>query len=310
MQKDPGLIFLYGALRSGSTVFRLMLDAHPAISCTGEVDFIFEHLKKIGDGWAYDKEGLRRDWIYQESDLRVSASDNGENVVLNFVNQLQQRAHGHLVLVVHRNLEKIAAIFPDAKIFHLIRDPRDVAISCMGMGWAGNTYYAVNNWLEVESDWDRFGRTFQNDHVLQVIYERLISDPAGQLSEVCKFVGEVFSADMLNYPSHSTYEAPDPSTIQRWKNAHRAEDITQVELRAEPLLLQRQYELSGYPLIQPGKRNRVRIWWTNKKYKWKFGLRRYGHVNFIMEKVTRKFIRPLHPVFHRRMQKVWKQHLK
>ena len=310
MQEDTGLIFLYGALRSGSTVFRLMLDAHPAISCSGEVDFIFEHLRKQGDGWTYHKEGLSRDWIYQESDLGISASDNGRDVVLNFVNQLKQRSQGRLVLVVHRNLEKIAAIFPDAKIIHLIRDPRDVAISCIGMGWAGTTYYAVNNWLEVESDWDRFGLTFQKDAVLEVLYERLISDTAGQLSEICTFVGVPFSATMLNYPNHSTYEAPDLSTIQRWKNAHRAEDIALLEVRAKQLLLQRRYELSGYPLNPPTKRERVRIWWENKRYKWKFGLRRYGHVNFIMEKITRKFARPFHPMFHRRMHKIWKQHLK
>ena len=49
---DP--VFLYGALRSGTTVFRLMLDAHPLLSTCGEVDFLLDYLEPDSsrpDGW-------------------------------------------------------------------------------------------------------------------------------------------------------------------------------------------------------------------------------------------------------------------
>ena len=62
--KQP-LIFLYGTLRSGSTVFRLMLDAHKGIGCSGEVDFIFDYLSKQQGSWVYDIDGVTRDWIYE-----------------------------------------------------------------------------------------------------------------------------------------------------------------------------------------------------------------------------------------------------
>jgi hypothetical protein len=44
--------------------------------------------------------------------------------------------------------------------------------------------------------------------------------------------------------------------------------------------------------------------WNDKKYKWAFGRRRYGFVNFVMEKLTRRFAKPLHPIFLRRIHEI------
>jgi hypothetical protein len=42
-KSDP--IFVLGAERSGTTVFRLMLDSHEELCNPGDVHFIFKHLK-------------------------------------------------------------------------------------------------------------------------------------------------------------------------------------------------------------------------------------------------------------------------
>ena len=183
-------------------------------------------------------------------------------------------------------------------------------MSCVGMGWAGNTYYAIDHWIETENDWNRFGPTFRTNHVIEISYERLISYPTEELKEVCEFIGVPFSPDMLRYPDASTYDAPDPSTIQRWKKTQTQEDIALAELKAKALLLQRRYELSGYPLDPPHSFKRFRLWLGNETYKWRFGLRRYGYINFLMEKVARKFDLPFHHVFYQRMNEIRKEHLK
>ncbi|WP_425596530.1 sulfotransferase, partial [Roseobacter litoralis] len=43
-------VVLYGALRSGTTLVRLILDAHPDICCPGERDFMVDSL--------YDDDGV------------------------------------------------------------------------------------------------------------------------------------------------------------------------------------------------------------------------------------------------------------
>jgi hypothetical protein len=43
-------VFIFGSMRAGTTVFRLMLDAHDGISNPGEVDFLFDHLARDASG--------------------------------------------------------------------------------------------------------------------------------------------------------------------------------------------------------------------------------------------------------------------
>jgi hypothetical protein len=60
------IVFVYGALRFGTTVFRLMLDAHPQIANPGEMDFLFDYLypdHTHSTGWRYDLDGLKLDRI-------------------------------------------------------------------------------------------------------------------------------------------------------------------------------------------------------------------------------------------------------
>ena len=57
----------FGALRSGSTMLRLMIEGHSGMACSGEHDFLFDHLVEgPGDGWHYDLDALtERAWAQQ-----------------------------------------------------------------------------------------------------------------------------------------------------------------------------------------------------------------------------------------------------
>lgn len=306
------LTFVYGALRSGTTLFGLMLNSHNDITNVGEVDFIFDYLTKNTDLgiWTYDFEGLRRDRIFQSNDLNILDSIDGKRVALNFFTQFQKRTRGHLVCNTHRNLNKIAALIPDAKIVHIIRDPRDVARSCIAMGWAGTAYFGIDQWLETENSWDCFVRECRKDSIKELFYEDLICNPEEQLKIVCCFIGIPYSPDMLDYHTQSTYEAPDPSAIEQWRTKLTAREVALVEIRTKRFLVDRRYELSGYPLCPPGSLEKARLIWKNKTYKWKFGCRRYGYVNYLMEKVTRKVARPFHSIFVQQMNEITIKHLK
>ncbi len=305
-------IILYGAQRSGTTLFRHMLDAHKDISCPGAIDFILRFLEKkpASNHWTYDVAALREDWSFQYFDLTIPNTDDGREIVTDFFRQIRERADGILVLIVHHSLDKFIALFPDAKIMHLIRDPRDVAKSCIGMGWAGNTYYAIDEWLKTEGDWSVLQKTFGPGKTIEVSYNDLIADTPAQLERVCAFIGVPFSSDMLDYPERSNYTAPDATAVQRWRKASNAREIALVEIRAKDLLVERHYELSGYPLDPPGLVERAQLWWTNKMGIWKFSIRRYGLWNAVMEKLTRKLAPSLHPLVNQRIYKMWKQTLK
>lgn len=313
-QDSPGScpIFVVGALRSGTTLFRLMLDSHQDIANPGEADFIFDYLERDPETnkWTYDVDRLQIDRVFRSYGLEIPMLKDGIDFVLHFVWQFRQRTNGHLTLNVLRNIDKIVAVLPDAKIIHLVRDPRDVAKSCVAMGWAGNAYFGVDQWLEVEHGWDRSASKFKRQNVKELHYEDLVLNTQAELEDVCRFIGVPFSSGMLNYPAHSTYGAPDVSSVQQWKKNLTARDVELVEIKTRPLLLARSYELGGRRHDPPSLLERLCLFGANKIYKWRFGCRRYGAYNFFMEKVTRRLVKSFHSIFAQRMNVIANQHLR
>ena len=57
------------------------------------------------------------------------------------IGQARKTPGSRPVLVLHRHADKALTLLPDAKVIHLMRDPRDVARSAIGMGWAGNVFH-------------------------------------------------------------------------------------------------------------------------------------------------------------------------
>ena len=137
-----GLIFVCGALRSGSSLTHLMLDSHPQIKNPGEFDFLFD---KITDEGVFPQINEYHEWlsshrIFMSKSLVIDKMLSFPELIDSFINQLNESEH-LLALNVHRGFDRIHYLFPNAKYIHLIRDPRDVARSSIGMGWAGNVYY-------------------------------------------------------------------------------------------------------------------------------------------------------------------------
>src|SRR6056297_3992604 len=65
-------VFVFGALRSGTTLLRLMLKSHPGIQSPGEADFLFDHVAPAGDGgWRYDRAALERDRIFRAKHIAM-----------------------------------------------------------------------------------------------------------------------------------------------------------------------------------------------------------------------------------------------
>lgn len=305
-------IFIVGALRSGTTVFRLMLGCHDDIGNLGEGDFILDYVHEVQPGqWAYDRDALRRNRVFRSRKLTILDSGDARVIAVDFVKQVARAKPQRpaVVMSVHRHADKVAALFPELKVLHIIRDPRDVARSCIGMGWAGNTYFGIDGWLETEANWDASEVLFNKANVMEVRFEDLILNCQGKLEEVCRFLGLPFSPNMLNYHAHSTYDAPDPSTVQQWKKKSRPRETALMELKVKPLLLARKYELSGHPLDPPGPLERLRLSLDNKVYKWKYGCRHYGAFNFLMEKITR-WVPQFHDVFQNRINEITTSHLK
>lgn len=273
------VIAVYGALRSGTTLFRLLLDAHPEISCPGERDFMLDHLKPSSRGLCLDKESLQLDRIFRAAALQIPETEDGAEAFFDMVSQQIDGKGGVLVLILHRKLDRLLELMPDMPIIHLVRDPRDVARSSIGMGWAANTWHGIDHWLHTERDWDRLAHRISPEQVLDLRYEDLVEAPETNLAGLCDFMGLAYDPVMMTFSETSTYSAIDSSLCYQWKRKQTEYEVGVVEHKVGSMLVARGYAPSGFDIKLPSAFERLRLWAETKSRVWKLRFERFGYID-------------------------------
>ena len=309
----PRPVFLVGAVRSGTTLLRLMLDHHPELAFDHEFEYAIDRLGPDGrhpDLAAYHAY-LRRCRIFQDTGYEVDRDLDYPHLVDSFLRQKQQRSGKGLVgATVHHDFGRVLEIWPDARFIHLVRDGRDVSLSIDAYGWTGTPYVATDWWLAAERAWDDLCRRVPRDRRVEIRFEDLIEHPEDALESICAFLDLDYADGMLSYPDDTTYAAPSRRRVDRWRQVD-PETLALIEARMATMLARRGYELSGLPLpaITPTEHRqfRRRARWAHARKR----LRDHGLVLFGLDALARRlhagplqdWIRPhLHAVERARLQ--------
>ena len=83
----PDTVFVVGAPRSGTTLFRLILDSHPSVVAAGEYDFLFDFLSddaNLPDVGKYT-EWLSTHRIFRSLCLAIDPNHGYYDLVRSFV---------------------------------------------------------------------------------------------------------------------------------------------------------------------------------------------------------------------------------
>lgn len=282
-----GTVFVFGALRSGTTLFRLLLNSHPHIHNPGEVDFLFDFIAPDAThptGWRFDLDALQQNRVFQARSLDLPPGLEGRDLLLNLLEQLAGKGQGTATLNVHRHADRIAQVLPKARFIHLVRDGRDVAYSSVGMGWSGTSWRGIDHWIDTEQHWDL--AAIPDEKVLTLRFEDLIQDLEKHLGAVCAFLGVQMMDEMLRYHETSTYGPPDPKVAQQWKRRGSPREIALLESRAGDLLQARGYALSGTP-HHPGALERAFLTLQDRLGRYRINIRRYGPGLFFQAHLAR-----------------------
>ena len=263
-------------------MFRLMLDAHPQISNPGEFDFL---LGQPGSAGQLPDVNRYRHWLstnrgFPGTGLKVDTRLNYVELIQSFIDQLW-RDDKVLTMNMHLHYDRLPQLFPAARYIHLVRDPRDVARSSIGMGWAGNIYRGVDIWTTAERCWDRLVATLAPDRYLEVRYETLLHNLTEELGRVCGFLGVDYSEKMLTYPSQSTYAAPDARLTYQWKSRCQPRELQWVDWKLDSMLVDRGYELSGFGPRRPSLLDLLSIAIQDKYYRIRFRIKLYGFALYL-----------------------------
>lgn len=282
--------FVVGPVRSGTTLLRLLIDHHPEVSCFGEFEGAVSQAN--GDEWP-DLDDYYRfiamDRQTQAYAFSVNRRLGYEALVHSFLRQQLERYPNPLIgASVHSRMDLLPRLWPQAKFIHLLRDPRDVARSCIRMGWVGNVYEGAQYWVDAERRWDRLARQVGEEQCMTIRYEELVVDPEQELARVCQFLGLDYSASMLKIESDTTYSRPNNKYANQWKKELSAKEVEWVEARCGDLMTARGYQATqgGAKDLSPLRKMALKL--QSRWYRAGFGIKRHGFKNWLLYVLSKR----------------------
>lgn len=214
-------IFVVCAPRSGSTLLRLILNAHP-------------HIAVPPPAWLYE---LIRPYLYSYGDL--TSAENFKALCADMLGTptiarwpltldaeaLQSACRGpsfaaafeelHLAFgrlgnkmrwgeKTPRNsfwIDEIKQDFPDAQIVHIVRDGRDMAIDIADSPPMRpySLYMGAQYWRHYVSAIRESAMRLNKSDFYEIRYEELCASPQSELEKLCAFLGEEFDGRMLTH---------------------------------------------------------------------------------------------------------------
>jgi hypothetical protein len=307
-------IFLVGAERSGTTVCRLMLDHHPSITWCNEFEYAVDFMGPDGNFPDLDEyyEWLSSHRIFQATKFEVDPDLSYPELVNSFLSQRSTTRQKPIVgATVHRHYDRLLKLWPNAKFVHIVRDPRDVASSCIAMGWAGNVWHGVKKWVEAEELWGQISSSIAPENKFELNYGDLILNNSDTLSKICDFIGVSYDAKMLSYPDHTAYSLPDPKLVSRWSEKLSTGDINLVEARVGDLLRARGFEPSGLVVKKPGRLELLGLKFQDWRYRVGYRIDYFGWPLFLAEYLSRQLkLKALHKKYLIKMNAVVQSRIK
>lgn len=225
MNGDP--IFIVGAPRSGTTLLAAQLSAHSKLSCGPETHFFrwlattstqplldrhtwpqaaLDFIASIRYRQFQDQSTAQLITKYgvtlQEIETALRDAQPSVAAMLASITEPYMRAAGKVRWVEKtpdhiEHLQLIRRHFPRSPIIHIVRDPRDVALSLTRVPWgAASLTEAFLHIRKLDCASADFLENDPGSHTLH--FEDLLQDPRRELQKICDFIDEPFEARMLN----------------------------------------------------------------------------------------------------------------
>ena len=206
--------FVVGSARSGTTLLRLILNAHPEVAVPPESRFVIElHTgRDVVEAEGFLKELAShprfRTWELPVERVRAELPD-GANLPYGKAVAAAYRAYakahgksrwGDKTPRYVEHIPLLARLFPEARFVHLVRDGRNVALSYADVPFGPKTVgKAARLWSRRVEAGLRDGRALGPERYTEVRYERLVTEPEAQVKELCDFLDLNFDPGMLEY---------------------------------------------------------------------------------------------------------------
>ena len=214
MTLDGPPFFIIGSARSGTTLLRLMLNAHRDVAVPPESRFITElwsgnndvdaeqFLRALSSHKRFEAWDLPIEVVREEmaGRTRVPYAEAIEIAYLCYAKLLGKGRWGDKTPRYVENIPLISKLFPTARFIHLIRDGRNVALSYADVPFGPkNVVKAADLWSKRVCAGYTAGRALERGRYIEIRYEDLVEDAEGEAKDLCDFLDLDFDPGMLDY---------------------------------------------------------------------------------------------------------------
>lgn len=285
-------IFILGCPRSGTTLLRVMLNAHPRIAIPPETRFLIPaYLRRRRFGGLRtraQRERLARfvldrplsrfsrlevpaDEVRARMDKAASLGAALAAPFAAYAERLGKARWGDKRPFYYSFVDELDRLYPDAQFVHVVRDGRACAASLKRPPFDYGSERAMVTWLNAVYSCRRAGERLGPERYHEVRYEDLVADPETSLRAMCGFLGEEFDPAMLapeevvdlvvpaGFEQHGQIKAGvNAASVAKWRTELGAGEIATMESVGGDWLRTFGYEVAGgrAPLVTAA---RVRV---------------------------------------------------
>ena len=197
-----GPIFIVGAMGSGTTLLRLVLDSHENIAVPQETGFMRAYnahlhipFKWSGRNWA-----KRMGWSREELDAELAAFY--DRIFMRYVQEQGKQRWGEKCPLHTWHVDDMARLYPDAKFVGIVRHPGACSASNMTR-WEHSLPKAAYHYERYNKEIARQAARHADRFAL-VRYEELVLQPEPVMRELLEWLDEPWSDNVLH---HDTVQA-------------------------------------------------------------------------------------------------------
>ncbi len=222
-QNNLPFFFIIGRPRSGTTLIRMVFDAHPNVNIPIESPFIVSMYGRYKKVRIWNKKNLQQfyddlfsfnhfsEWTLDtdrlKSELFAMEGEHDFNELIQIVysNYKSMFPKEEILLQGDKNpyftlyINKLAKIFPEAKFLFIYRDYRDHFYSMSRVDFEADIPALIAwRWKYYVRDTERFIKKHQ-DRSLLFRYEDFVDSPTKYLKQFCSFLNIPHDKNVLDY---------------------------------------------------------------------------------------------------------------
>jgi hypothetical protein len=207
--------FIVGVGRSGTTLLRLMLDAHPALAIPSETLFLQDllsgetskeqFLAVVTGAETWPNMTLTADELRDALDGAFSLPDAIRTFYRLYAQKHGKTRWGDKTPYYRVFMRDIARLLPEAHFIHVIRDGRDSALSYQGLWFGPGDDFEKQARFWVEQINSTRAQASDLMRYCEIRFESLVTEPEATLRALCSDLDLAFDAAVLDY-YHSAAE--------------------------------------------------------------------------------------------------------